>query len=95
MLVHWEKFLDAGQIRKRCRELNSEKILNVELAILGDFFGLGIFSETGRARWMAGSLPWEYPLYHHVARGGKRTPLRELVRTLLAPHWREKLQTLT
>jgi len=95
MLVHWEKFLDAGQIRERCRELNSEKILNVELAVLQDLFGPGIFSETGRPRWTTGSLPWEYPLYHHVARGGKRTPLRELVRTLLAPRWREQLQTLT
>jgi hypothetical protein len=94
MLVGWEKFLDAGQIRERCRELNSEKILNVELAILEDLFGPGIFSETGRAGWTAGTLPWEYPLYNHVARGGKRTPLRELVRTLMAPRWREQWQTL-
>jgi hypothetical protein len=95
MLVHWEKFLDAGQIRARCRELNSEKILNVELAILEDLFGPGIFSEPGRSRWKGGPLPWEYPLYCHVARGGERTRLREVVRTLLAPHWREQLQTLT
>jgi hypothetical protein len=95
MLVHWEKFLDAGQIRRRCRELNSEKILNVELAVLEDLFGPDIFSGAGRARWSAGSLPWEYPLYCHVARGGTRTPLRELVRTLLAPCWREQLRTLT
>jgi hypothetical protein len=95
MLVHWEKFLDARQIRERCRELNSEKILNVELAILEDLFGPAIFSGDGRDRWTAGELPWEYPLYFHVARGGRRTPLRELVRTLLAPRWREQLQTLT
>jgi len=95
MLTHWEGSLDPVQIRTRCRELNSEKILSVELAILGELFGAGIFPGTGEQRWQTSSLPWEYPLYRHVAKGGRRTPLRELVRTLLAPNLREQLQTLT
>jgi hypothetical protein len=95
MLARWEAFLDPVQIRTRCRELNSEKILNVELAILGELFGAGLFPEPGGRCWQTSSLPWEYPLYRHVAKGGRRTPLRELVRTLLAPRLREQLQTLT
>ena len=95
MLTRWEKFLNSGQIREQCQNLNSEKILNVELAILRDLFGAGVFPKTGGQGWQTSSLPWEYPLYRHVAKGGRRTPLRELVRTLLAPSLREQLQTLT
>jgi len=95
MLVRWERFLDPNIIREQCLALNSTKILNVELAILRELFGPGVFSKTGEPQWQTSSLPWEYPLYRHVAKGGRRTPLRELVRTLLAPSLREQLQTLT
>lgn len=95
MLIRWETFLDPVQIRTRCRELNSEKLLNVELAILAELFGPRALPETGQKNWRGGTLPWEYPLYRHVAKGGQRTPWRELVRTLLAPSLREQLQTLT
>lgn len=95
MLTGWEKFLNPEALREQCRELNSVKILNVELAILRELFGPGVFPEKGRQHWESSSLPWEYPLYRHVAKGGRRTPLRELVRTLLAPSLREQLHTLT
>ena len=95
MLVHWERHLDPVRIRERCRELNSEKMLEVELALLEELFGPGVLSEGGRMAWRRGSLPWEYPLYRYIARGGKRTPWREIVRTLLAPSLREQLDTLT
>lgn len=95
MLTHWEKQIDAAQMREKCQALRSEKILRVELALLKDMFGPGILSEAGWKQWETGALPWEYPLYRHVAKGGKRTPLRELVRTLLAPSLRRQVQTLT
>jgi len=91
----WERHLDPVRIRERCRELNSEKMLEVELALLEELFGPGVLSEGGRMAWRRGSLPWEYPLYRYIARGGKRTPWREMVRTLLAPSLREQLDTLT
>jgi hypothetical protein len=94
MLVQWEKHLKPGEIRARCQAQNSGKILCVELAILRELFGARIFPDGAGRPWELNSLPWEYPLYRHVARGGKRTPWRELVRTLLAPSWREQLQTL-
>jgi hypothetical protein len=95
MLVRWEKELKPCEIQARCQALNSEKILCVELAILRELFGPRVFSEGGGWQWEGNSLPWEYPLYRHVARGGVRTPWRELVRTLLAPSLREQVQTLS
>ena len=95
MLARWEGHLDPDRIRERCCGLNSEKILDVELAVLEDLFGPRVFPGGSREAWRRGALPWEFPLYRFVARGGKRTPLRELVRTFLAPRLREQLQTLT
>jgi hypothetical protein len=69
--------------------------LCVELAILKELFGPRIISEGGWSQWKFSSLPWEYPLYRHVAGRGVRTPWRELVRTLLAPGLREQFQTLS
>lgn len=94
MLERWEQ-LDAVELRERCRALNSEKILDVELAILRDLFGKDAFPRYDERLWKSGALPWEYPLYRHTALGGVRTPLRELVRTLLAPTLREQAQALT
>jgi hypothetical protein len=95
MLVQWAKHLKPHEIRARCQALNSEKILRVELAILRELFGARIFPDGAGRQWEFSPLPWEYPLYRHVARGGKRTPWRELVRTLLAPSLNEQLQTLS
>lgn len=95
MLACWETSLDPDSIRSSCRSLNSEKILRVELAILRELFGESVLSATGWGRWQVGKLPWEYPLYRHVACLGRRTPWRELVRTFLAPGLREQLETLT
>ena len=95
MLAQWGDHLKPDDIREQCRAWNSEKILCVELAILQDLFGERIFPDGMKQKWQFNSLPWEYPLYRHVARGGKRTPWRELVRTFLAPSLRQQLQTLT
>jgi len=94
MLIRWERFLEPNSIREQCQELNSIKILDVELAILSELFGPGVFPRTEAPGWQTSSLPWEFPLYRHVAKGGRRTPLRELVRTFLAPSLREQLETL-
>ena len=95
MLIRWEALLQPGDILAQCRALNSEKILQVELALLREMFGPGMVSEEAWQAWRLGALPWEYPLYRHLARGGKRTPWRELVRTLVAPGLRQQLRTLT
>jgi hypothetical protein len=95
MLIRWEELLQPGQVLAQCRALNSEKILQVELALLREMFGPGILSEEAWQAWRFGALPWEYPLYRHLARGGKRSPWRELVRTLVAPGLRRQLRTLT
>ena len=95
MLIRWETVLEPGFILAQCRALNSEKILRVELAILREMFGSGILAEEKRRAWEFGALPWEYPLYRHLAKGGKRTPWRELARTLVAPGLRQQLRTLT
>jgi hypothetical protein len=95
MLIHWETQLQPGQVFAQCRALNSEKILRVELALLREMFGPGILSDTASRAWQCGTLPWEYPLYRHLARGGKRSPWRELVRTLVAPGLRRQLRTLS
>lgn len=95
MLIRWEDRLDPIRIRQRCSELRSEKIFDVELALLEELFGPGILGDAARPAWRHRKLPWEYPLYRYVATNGKRTPFRELVRTLLAPTLREQLETLT
>jgi len=85
MLERWGAELEPGALRERCRALNSQKILNVELAILRELFGsLGSFSENQQSQSL-GALPWEYPLYRHLAFAGTESPLRKLVRSFLAP----------
>lgn len=95
MLVHWNGRLDPARLRETCRALNSEKIFDVELAILADLFGPRVVPADAAGGWQPQELPWEFPLYRHVARGGTRTPWREIVRTLLAPGLREQFQTLS
>lgn len=94
MLANWQDHLKPERILEHARMLGSHKIVRVELAILEELFGQAIFSHEDRERWMKDPLPFEYPLYRRVALEGLRTPLRELVRPLLAPSFKEQLIAL-
>ncbi len=94
MLIKWGDKLDPDSLYAKFEKTNSTKILRVELSILEELFGSSLFKDLDPEKWFKGDLPFEYPFYRRVAFGGKRTPMRELVRTLLAPSWKEMIRTL-
>lgn len=94
MLINWRDHLRPEYILEQAQMLGSQKIVQVELALLEELFGPAIFANGDRERWLKASLPLEYPLYRRVALGGVRTPLRELVRPLLAPTLKEQIIAL-
>lgn len=94
MLKNWNDRMQPERISQRMREMCSEKILTVELQILKEMFNFNLSKELKSKAWELSPLPIAYPLFRYVALGGKRTPIRELVRFFLAPNLRAQIKTL-